>query len=191
MLAGGLVLGVGVAATLAAWTDNEYARGTVTAGVFQVEGSSTGPTTGYTDHATSATAMVLSFSTGATALAPGYTTYTSVWLRTKNPSVAGTTQMITPTFDAASTGLQSYLTYEVRLLPAATACNATNIGSGTSVVTAGTSLTATLAATPIALAANQSAVQQYCIGLTMPTSAGNGAQGLSAAPIWQFAAVSS
>ena len=51
VLAGGLVLGVGVAVTLAAWNDSEFATGTFTAGSFNLEGSTTGDTdAAYSDH---------------------------------------------------------------------------------------------------------------------------------------------
>jgi len=48
VLAGGLVLGVGAAVTLAAWNDSEFATGTFTAGTFNLEGSTDGTT--FTDH---------------------------------------------------------------------------------------------------------------------------------------------
>ncbi|MGO2139648.1 MAG: SipW-dependent-type signal peptide-containing protein [Leucobacter sp.] len=42
LLAGGLVLGVGAAVTLAAWTDNEWVRGVFGTGTFGIEGSTDG-----------------------------------------------------------------------------------------------------------------------------------------------------
>src|SRR5690606_31735774 len=44
LLAGGLVLGVGTAVTLAAWNDSEFASGTFRAGTFDLEGSTDGTT---------------------------------------------------------------------------------------------------------------------------------------------------
>lgn len=187
------MLGVGATGTLAAWTDDEYARSTFTAGTFGVEGSASGASTGFADQATAATAAVLTFTTAPTAMAPGSTVhYASFWVRTRNPSVAGTVQLLTPTFGAASTGLQAYLTYGVRLLPAATACNATAFSTplGTSVVPTGTTLDAALATTPNAIAANQAQTHHYCVAVTLPATAPNAAQGLVAVPTWQFAAVS-
>ena len=46
VLAGGLVLGIGAAVTLAAWNDSEFAQGTFTAGTFNLQGSSDGTTFG-------------------------------------------------------------------------------------------------------------------------------------------------
>ena len=68
ILAGGLVLGVGTAVTLAAWNDSEFVTGTFTAGSFNLEGSTTNGTT-FTDHATSP-GGALAFSVPATALSP-------------------------------------------------------------------------------------------------------------------------
>lgn len=48
VLAGGLVLGVGAAITLAAWNDSEFATGTFTAGSFNLQGSTDGTT--YAEH---------------------------------------------------------------------------------------------------------------------------------------------
>src|SRR5690606_23874046 len=51
LLAGGVVLGIGAAATLAAWNDSEYAGATFTAGSFNLEGAVDGADGSYTDHA--------------------------------------------------------------------------------------------------------------------------------------------
>ncbi|MFF2372208.1 SipW-dependent-type signal peptide-containing protein [Agromyces sp. NPDC058110] len=69
ILAGGLVLGVGTALTLAAWNDSEFATGTFTAGSFNLEGSTDGTT--FEEHETAGAAAPLTFSLGFDALAPG------------------------------------------------------------------------------------------------------------------------
>ena len=186
------MLGVGATGTLAAWTDDEYARSTFTAGTFGIEGSATSATTGFADQATAASAAVLTFTAPPTAMSPGTTTYASFWVRSKNPSVAGTVQVLTPTFGAASTGLQAHLTYAVRLLTTAQACGASAFSTplGATVVAAATPLTTTLATTPVALAANQTQTHHYCFAVTLPSGATNTAQGLVAVPTWQFSAVS-
>lgn len=51
LLAGGLVLGVGAAVTLAAWTDNEWVRGVFGTGTFGIEGSTDG--SAFSDNPTS------------------------------------------------------------------------------------------------------------------------------------------
>jgi len=69
LLAGGLVLGVGAAVTLAAWNDSEFAQGTFTAGSFNLEGSTDG--TSFAEHADAATPATLGFTVDPTNLSPG------------------------------------------------------------------------------------------------------------------------
>lgn len=73
ILAGGLVLGVGAAITLAAWTDNEWATGVFGSGNFGIEGSTDG--TAFSDHPTEAEAEELEFTVGAENLAPDDVVY--------------------------------------------------------------------------------------------------------------------
>ena len=68
ILAGGLVLGVGAAATLAAWNDSEYGAATFTAGRFDIVGSTDGTT--FASHATSGAAATLSFVVAPSAMSP-------------------------------------------------------------------------------------------------------------------------
>ncbi len=79
ILAGGAVLGVGAALTLAAWNDSEFARGEFGAGTFVFQGSTNGST--WNDHATTETAATLSFQVGADNLAPGDDVYAAYALR--------------------------------------------------------------------------------------------------------------
>jgi predicted ribosomally synthesized peptide with SipW-like signal peptide len=81
ILAGGLVLGVGAAVTLAAWNDSEFAKETFTAGSFNLQGSASGAVGSYTDHATADGAVDLVFSDVFSNLAPGDTAYAPYWLR--------------------------------------------------------------------------------------------------------------
>ncbi|WP_255808456.1 SipW-dependent-type signal peptide-containing protein [Leucobacter aridicollis] len=62
LLAGGLVLGVGAAVTLAAWTDNEWVRGVFGTGTFGIEGSKDGSV--FSDNPTSGDPAQLSFAVG-------------------------------------------------------------------------------------------------------------------------------
>src|SRR5690625_7957040 len=72
LLAGGLVLGVGAAVTLAAWTDQEWAEGLFTTGSFNIESSIDGAT--FDDNDTQDGAAVLEFDlTGADNMAPDET----------------------------------------------------------------------------------------------------------------------
>jgi predicted ribosomally synthesized peptide with SipW-like signal peptide len=185
VLAGGLVLGIGATATLAAWNDNEYSGATFTAGRFDIVGATDGTT--FSSHPTSTSPAALTFTLAPTAMAPGNVTYALFSVKTANPSVAGNLQLTagTPT----GTGLATYLTYGVKTI-AGTTCNGTTYAAGTTVVADGSALTANGAATQ-ALTANGGAQINYCIAVTLPTTAANAAQGLTMTQTWQFAGTSS
>ncbi|HEY1105975.1 SipW-dependent-type signal peptide-containing protein [Agromyces endophyticus] len=72
ILAGGLVLGVGAAVTLAVWNDSEFATGTFGAGSFGIDGSIDGTTF---DSSPAAPGKTLTFELDADALSPGSTVY--------------------------------------------------------------------------------------------------------------------
>ena len=185
ILAGGLVLGVGAAATLAAWNDSEYGAATFTAGRFDIVGSTDGTT--FASHATSGAAATLSFVVAPSAMSPGTTTYALFSVKTANPSVAGSLQL--GVGSTAGTGLAPFLTYGVRSI-AGTACNSTTYAAGTAVVADGTALSAGAAGTQ-AVAANGGSTVNYCFAVTLPSTAGNGAQGLTAIQTWQITGTSS
>ena len=71
VLAAGLVLGIGTAATLAAWTDTENATGGFGASVFGTESQSAGSPT----YASNTTAPGATLSFDATAMSPGTSFY--------------------------------------------------------------------------------------------------------------------
>jgi predicted ribosomally synthesized peptide with SipW-like signal peptide len=70
VLAGGIVLGLGAAVTLAVWTDDEFVNGTFTVGTFVFDGSTDGVT--FAEHPT-APGAALAFELSATAanMSPG------------------------------------------------------------------------------------------------------------------------
>ena len=81
--AGGAVLGVGAAVTLAAWSDSEFAQGTFASGQFGIQGSADGQA--YDDHTTAEGALTLTFDdvdVDADAMQPGQTVTADYWLRT-------------------------------------------------------------------------------------------------------------
>ncbi|MDF2562239.1 MAG: hypothetical protein K0R99_3685 [Microbacterium sp.] len=185
LLAGGLVFGVGATMTLAAWNDSEYGAATFTAGRFDIVGATDGTT--FSSHATAGAAATLNFQLPPTAMAPGTTTYALFSVKTASPSVAGALQLTAGT--PGGTGLAAYLTYGVRTI-AGTACNATTYPAGTAVVTDGSALTAGGSSTQ-AVSANGAAQVNYCIAVTLPTTASNAAQGLTMSQTWQFQGTSS
>ena len=72
VLAGGLVLGVGTAVTLAVWNDSEFATGTFSSGQFDLQGSVDG--TAFTSDP-AAPGKTLAFELDADALSPGAVVY--------------------------------------------------------------------------------------------------------------------
>jgi len=106
LLAGGLVLGVGAAITLAAWNDSEFARGTFTAGTFNMVGSTDGTT--YAEHATVGAPAMLAFTVNPTLLAPGDVVYAPFAVRL---DAATTNAAVVTISNAATSGTVANLTY--------------------------------------------------------------------------------
>lgn len=187
--AAGLVLGVGAAVTLAAWSDQEFAIGQFGAGSFNLEGSTTSATTGFSDHNTSGTAAELTFTLPlAQNLAPDDVVYAPFWVRldaaTSSPgtlSAAG----------ASGSGANAeHLSYQVHLIDPTAACDAT-AASGT-LIASGDDLTDFTAGGTSSLAvgagSNAGAAVQLCFAVTakstlVPTELATGT--------WQFVAESS
>ena len=185
LLVGALVLGVGGSLTLAAWTDTEHASGAFGASTFGIVGSNDGTT--FAEHPSGSPA-VLSFATTPAAMSPGTTVYARFLIKTTAATnVAGTISMSGAT--VTGTGLGSYLTYGVRTIPAASACDATSYTAGTTVVASNSPLSAAGSATQNVTAAGASAVS-YCFAVTLPAGTANAAQGLTATANWVFTATS-
>lgn len=181
ILAGGLVLGIGTTATLAAWTDEEHASGTFAAGTFSIVGSTNG--TVFSDHTTEPGAPLV-FTVKPDAMVPGMTTYALYSVKTAPESVGGSVQL---TADAGNlSGLGAYLRYGVNTI-AGTNCEASTFDEGTPVVNAGTALTAG-SNTMGALAANGASTINYCFAVTLPADAPNEAQGTTLDGQWVFQA---
>ncbi|MBK0418865.1 hypothetical protein JD276_07445 [Leucobacter sp. CSA1] len=127
VLAGGLVLGVGAAVTLAAWNDSEFATGTFTAGSFTFQGSADGAT--FEDHASVGGAADLSFTQGFDNLTPGDTVYALYSLKLEGTSDATVTP-VAPALAAGSTLEAGDLTFASNTI-AGTTCDATAFAGGT------------------------------------------------------------
>ncbi|MDJ0376919.1 SipW-dependent-type signal peptide-containing protein [Cryobacterium sp. PH31-L1] len=184
ILAGGLVLGIGAAATVAAWTDEEHASATLTAGTFSIVGATDGAT--FTDHPT-APGATLAFAVSPSAMVPGAVVYALYSVKTTPTSVAGTLQL---TADAANgSGLGAYLTYGVTAI-AGTICSVATFAGGTSIVAPGSVPTVSAAATQAVAAAGASVVN-FCFAVTLPSSAVNAAQGTTVTLHYTFGAVAS
>jgi predicted ribosomally synthesized peptide with SipW-like signal peptide len=194
LIAGGVVLGLGVTATLASWNDSDYEAASFSTSVFDIESSVQGAA--YADNA-SAPGPTVTFS-GA-GFSPGVTGYIQVLVRTKVNSVAGTIALGAATAggtDAAT--LFPAFTY--RVVRTTATCNATAfIGSPTWVVGSGvlnralslgqeTGVTNTLAA---ATTVAPGAVTGFCFEVLLPNTAVSTLQGKTATATWQFVATSS
>ncbi|MBB3039130.1 SipW-dependent-type signal peptide-containing protein [Hoyosella altamirensis] len=80
ILAGGVVLGIGAAITLAAWNDSVWAEGQFATDAWNVQGSTDGGSTWF-EYATSAEAGQLQFTLDNLAMVPGDTVYAPFALR--------------------------------------------------------------------------------------------------------------
>ncbi|WP_420114999.1 SipW-dependent-type signal peptide-containing protein [Pseudactinotalea sp.] len=129
LLAGGVVLGVGAAATLAAWNDSEFADGTFSAGVFNLQGSTTSATDGYADHPTADGAAALSFTAPVSNLSPGDVVYAPFWVRLAADTTSPATLDLV-SIDSTDTtgGNSSQLSYAVYGIDADAACDASATG---------------------------------------------------------------
>ena len=185
VLAGGLVLGIGSAVTLAAWNDAEYASATLTAGTFGIVGSIDGTT--FADHAT-APGATIGFSVPASAMIPGSVIYGRFVVKTAASSVAGSLTVTATSVMTGATNLGPYLTYGAKLLPTGTACNATSYAASSTVAVAAGSALTVGDSTPRSLSANGANDVNYCFAITLPSTADNAAQGKSVLASWQFTA---
>ncbi|WP_241986298.1 SipW-dependent-type signal peptide-containing protein [Cryobacterium psychrophilum] len=123
ILAGGLVLGVGAAITLAAWNDSEFAQGTFAAGTFNMVGSTDGTT--YAEHATVGAPATLAFTVNPTLLSPGDVVYAPFAVKL---DAATTNDALVTISNAATTGVVTNLTYTL-IQPTAFGCASDTTGT--------------------------------------------------------------
>lgn len=93
--AGGAVLGVGAAVTLAAWSDSEFAQGTFASGQFGIQGSADGQA--FDDHIDAEGALTLDFTDteiDVSGMQPGETVTADYWLRTIEGGEASTVTFV-------------------------------------------------------------------------------------------------
>lgn len=186
VLAGGIVLGIGAAVTLAAWTDNEWAEGTFGAGSFNIQGSPDGTT--FTDHESADGAAQLTFDLdGGDQLSPGDSVAAPFVLRLD----ATTTYDATVALESATGGGDNpaALTYGIVQVANAAACTAT--ATGTQIVPAGTALNSTTGAADFNLTAGATGQPGTPVTLCFTVTAGDTlTEGQNTTAQWQFAATS-
>lgn len=214
--AGAAALGLGVTATVAAWTDTEWVFGGDGAGgpgvgtsSFSVQQNTVAPFGAgtWTDEADNPGGEIVFENTGidATALTPGDSVYAQVALRTSTTSVAGDVEL-QPAVPAAGIAADDpagllFAALDVRVVTddAAFTCNASAFSGapGAPALIADGPLATTGGSAMQALAAAAGSVQYYCFEVTLPDPvplAGGTTiddyMGLSIAPAWEFQAES-
>lgn len=209
--AGGAALGVGVAATLAAWTDTEWVFGGNGAGgpgvgtsTFAIEQSTDPSFDTWTDEPDNPGGQMVFTAAGllGTELTPGDSVYAAVALRTKATSIAGDVELqaAVPAVGIAGddTGDVLFDALDVRVATSATAftCDATAFAGPATVVADGP-LATTGASVTQSLAEASGSTQYYCFEVTLPDpipladgTTPEDYMGRAIAPAWEFVATS-
>lgn len=188
ILAGGIVLGVGAAVTLAAWTDDEWTEGVFGAGSFNVEGSTTGAEGTFADHESVGGAADLSFDlSGADNLSPNTVVVAPFVVRLDAETTSNASIVLT---SASGDGANANaLTYGIVGVASADAC--TPGATGEEIVPAGTDLDSAAGAQEVELeAGNGNAAgpaATLCVKVTADSTL---SEGDGATAQWHFTATS-
>ena len=206
LLAGGLVLGVGSVATLAAWTDTEWVFGGgaadgsgsgVAASVFEVEQNVWDGAAGaasFLDREQQEVAGGLRFSPlAATSLSPGDVVFAPMQLRTAVRSVGASVTVAPAVMASGDSAFFGALRYSLRTGVARADCGAgaflPGSTTGTPLVTSAAlttgSATGALQLAP-ATASAAGAPVDLCFAITLPGGSSDSLQGLGATPVWSF-----
>jgi len=187
LLAGGLVLGVGAAVTLAAWTDQEWAVGSFGAGSFNIEGSPTGDDGDFADHPSQDGAATLDFEVAAENLSPGDTVAAPFVLRTDAETTYDATVELT---DAIGAGANAEnLSYGITEVTGVEDC--VEGATGGQIVPGGTGLSDTAGADGFTLEAGADDAAGAPVVLCFEVTAGDGLQqGETGTASWEFTATS-
>jgi len=185
LLAGGLVLGVGAAITLAAWNDSEFASGIFNAGSFDMVGSTDGAA--FASHPDGAPAALV-FSTGFDNLSPD-TTVAAPFVLHLTPTTTFDADVLLES--AVGTGTaEANITYGIEQVANLAACTPT--ATGTTIVAAGTALDSAVGADEFELLQSVDGTAPGAdVFLCFQVTAGAGlAQGTGAVGTWEFVATS-
>lgn len=200
VLAGGLVLGIGTTATLAAWNDSEYATTTVTAGQFGIQGSVDNAT--YADHGSAAP---VALTPAMPVLGPGGVGYQGMYLRAIAGSVTGGTlasygiSLLADYNPVAEDDFRQALSYQIRatttmltgtcdtVFTAALSATVVQVaGASTPVVGPSTVTAATALGFPASTATVAGAPIRVCVQWTLASTAPTGVQNDAFTVQWQF-----
>jgi predicted ribosomally synthesized peptide with SipW-like signal peptide len=180
ILAGGLVLGVGAAITLAAWNSSEFAQGTFTAGSFNLQGSTNG--TSFAENPVGSPAT-LGFTTNPTNLSPGDVVSAPFAVRLDAASSYDATVTIST---EGSTGSLAGLTYELTQSDAFGCAEAVT----ETLVAAGQTLGTTPASVTFPLTQGADTDPGAPVNLCFRVTAGAVVQAQTGSTTWEFAAQS-
>ena len=184
VLAGGLVLGIGAATTLAAWTDSQYASASFTAGIFKLESSINGTT--WVDYTSSAPAQL---TLSATGMSPGVSSFGYLDVRTTDISTLGGTVLLQAATKGSSDpqDMIDALEFRAKALAAGQTCDA---GALSSAVFADVTASPVVAGSQ-SLSPNKANVVRYCLQTRMKASAPSSVQGKTANLTWTVLGTSS
>ncbi|SNS68325.1 SipW-dependent-type signal peptide-containing protein [Rhodococcoides kyotonense] len=193
LLAGGLVLGVGAAITLAAWTDNVFGNSDFATGddTWNIQASFSGTATPTWVESDVSPGQTFGFPAPRLNLTPSDTVYAPIALRLEPGQTLGAAVTLNGATGGSPAGaaLTSALRYSVTSGGTAAGCAAGTPG-GTTVVAAASTLTTGSAADAITLAADGTPVQ-LCFAVTLPAGTPNTISGLNTGQlIWQFVGTS-
>jgi predicted ribosomally synthesized peptide with SipW-like signal peptide len=186
LLAGGLVLGVGATATLAAWNDSEQATGTFGSSVFTtVSKNSTGATFASHEQAPA----TLTFAAGG--MSPSTLFTAGLDVRTTGPadapipaSTVGGAVSLTSSTPAGDPLLTDQLEYRAVVTTTATACSAAAYSG------AYTAASTVPAALQESLSSNGANTVRFCFQVRLKPDAPNTTQGTAGAVTWAFTSTS-
>ena len=172
LLAGGLVLGLGAAVTLAAWSDNVVAGGLFNSGTFELQGATDGTTfQDYDAEAAGDKQANLAFSMNATSMSPGQTVYAPLTIATSTGTTLNGTFTLSKV--AANGDYAGVLSYRIASGAATHGANCSADGFGNLTTWAGDPTAKVNGGVagpngPLAVGAKQATPQQHlCIAVTM------------------------
>lgn len=192
LLAGGIVLGLGAAMTLAAWSDDVFVNGSFAAGQFGIEGAVDNAGTAWQQY-DSSPGGGLAFTLNPQTMAPGDAVYAPLNLRVdqaKNSYDATITLPTAPTGPATASTANSALFNALRVslynVPPAQ-CNA-NGTTGTAMSGFdGVALSTTTTTTMLTLDKADTVGKGICFKVSLPTDAPASVQGgQTGSLVWQF-----
>jgi predicted ribosomally synthesized peptide with SipW-like signal peptide len=192
ILAGGLVLGIGAAVTLAAWNDSEFAFGEFGSGQFNVEGSTNGTTFSEHGSADAADRADLAFTANYNNMSPGDTVAAPYALRLDELTSYGASVVVDSATAGGDAVAVANLTY--RIIKVNSFADCTSTANGT-IVASGPDLGAEQGVTPFTLVKPEKvaganapgAATNVCIQVT---AGENLPQGAAATATWKFVATS-